>query len=356
MELNCDVPFYAGPLFLLLGCGALMMGALAWNIPLPTRFKSLFSRVVDTEPALDSASSGQWVWKLLGPLNGSVFAFVGFYMIWGTLHCRHISLGVPDVHGPLAFTWWGGIYLAVAIAVGIGIYNARAYQNSFARALLVLGSFGFGLAGGEAAGFHVGVHAAQWEVIAFACWALIGISYWIEVLTQKRRKAKENAGSDPWSLQAQGPNWAIHEYQGPEQRTRREDGLGVCEHCNSRFSYYLVHSGFNDSSYAYCDSCGCTAILDDYAPRPSGVPFERFKRITTGVEPYLERCECGGRFTAAGEPRCSKCNTTLSAIAATIWIEHNAPGTSQGWHWQRTWDDLYCIVIEGHVISNPWRH
>ncbi len=180
--------------------------------------------------------------------------------------------------------------------------------------------------------------------------------HWIEVLTQKRRKVKENAESDLWSLQAQGANWALHKYEGPEQRIRREDGLGVCEHCNSRFSYYLVHSGFNDSSYAYCDSCGCTAILDDYAPRPNGAPFVRFKRITSGVEPYLEPCGCGGRFTAAGEPRCPKCKTTLSAIVATSWIEHNAPGTSKGWRWQRTWDDLYCIVIEGQVISNPWRH
>src|SRR5213080_4839621 len=41
----------------------------------------------------------------------------------------------------------------------------------------------------------------------------------------------------------------------------RRDGQGTCEHCSSAFDYHLVHNGFNGSSYAYCESCGRTALL-----------------------------------------------------------------------------------------------
>ena len=41
----------------------------------------------------------------------------------------------------------------------------------------------------------------------------------------------------------------------------RELSVGECEHCHGQFGYYLIHSGFNDSNYAYCDFCGKTAVL-----------------------------------------------------------------------------------------------
>ena len=42
----------------------------------------------------------------------------------------------------------------------------------------------------------------------------------------------------------------------------RVDGYGTCESCESSFPYYLIHNGFNDSTYAYCDHCGRLAILN----------------------------------------------------------------------------------------------
>jgi len=136
--------------------------------------------------------------------------------------------------------------------------------------------------------------------------------------------------------------------------TQRIEGYGTCEHCGAQFPYYMIHNGFNDSAYAYCDRDGTTALLDVYALRPADVRFEPFMRITKDIEPFLRPCNCGGRFTASASPRCPKCRHELSATDAAAWIERNAKGTDVGWRWQRNWDALYCIVIGGHSAANPW--
>ena len=47
----------------------------------------------------------------------------------------------------------------------------------------------------------------------------------------------------------------------------RRDGTGTCESCGHSFDYMLIHNGFNDSAFAYCDSCGMTALFDRGVPR-----------------------------------------------------------------------------------------
>jgi hypothetical protein len=69
-----------------------------------------------------------------------------------------------------------------------------------------------------------------------------------------------------------------------------------CDACDKTFPYRLIHSGFNDSAYAYCDRCGMTALLSRYGPVPSGVPVRWHGSITIETEPYLQPCGCGGRF------------------------------------------------------------
>jgi hypothetical protein len=39
-----------------------------------------------------------------------------------------------------------------------------------------------------------------------------------------------------------------------------------------------------------------------------------------------------------------------------VWIEAGAPRTAGGWRWQRNWQGLYAITIEGRVVRNPWRN
>jgi len=39
-------------------------------------------------------------------------------------------------------------------------------------------------------------------------------------------------------------------------------------------------------------------------------------------------------------------------MTAVSWIEKEAQGAKKGWRWQKSWDGLYCIVIERRVTHN----
>jgi hypothetical protein len=81
---------------------------------------------------------------------------------------------------------------------------------------------------------------------------------------------------------------------------------GVCEHCMEKFGIEIFHNGFGDSSYAYCDSCGKTAILSGWSKEwPKGVKCTQAE-IAPEMEPHLKPCQCGGTFTKGSYPRCPK--------------------------------------------------
>jgi hypothetical protein len=134
----------------------------------------------------------------------------------------------------------------------------------------------------------------------------------------------------------------------------RKHDIGDCEHCKKQFGYYLIHNGFNDSSYGYCDTCGMTALLDGWKA-PKHVRLTLHQSITPEVEPSLAQCTCGGTFRAGGSPRCPHCNEPLSAIRAAEYIESQVDGTKKGWRWQRSWTSLYCIIIEDNVAHDVWK-
>jgi len=96
-------------------------------------------------------------------------------------------------------------------------------------------------------------------------------------------------------------------------------------------------------------------MFDRWSPIPEGVLLRCHQGIEQSIEPYLDSCECGGRFRANASPRCPHCNNNLSAAAATTWIEANAPGTAGGWRWDQCWTGLYCIIIEGRERRDPWK-
>jgi hypothetical protein len=82
---------------------------------------------------------------------------------------------------------------------------------------------------------------------------------------------------------------------------------GVCEHCMEKFGIEIFHNGFGDSSYAYCDRCGKTAILSGWSKEwPKGVKCTQAE-IAPEMESHLKPCECGGTFTKGNYPRCPKC-------------------------------------------------
>jgi hypothetical protein len=144
----------------------------------------------------------------------------------------------------------------------------------------------------------------------------------------------------------------------------REDFvIGKCDKCGVEFRYYLVHNGFNESSYAYCDTCGKVCVLWVSPPhipehyrkyfRKTFVPMGR--NITKEMESFIEKCPCGGNFKHDASPRCPTCNGQLSAEAAREYIERNALGTKAGWKWQGNWDDIDAIVIENNIIQDSWK-
>lgn len=136
----------------------------------------------------------------------------------------------------------------------------------------------------------------------------------------------------------------------------REQNVGTCECCHQHFAYYLCHCGFGDCVYAYCDSCGKTAILSMWDKRWPNLPDCPVQQeICIAMESHLQPCECGGSFRRGSSPRCPFCSQPLSAAAAASYIEGNAPGTGKGWRWQRNWSGLYCIVIAGNRVDDNFR-
>jgi hypothetical protein len=139
-------------------------------------------------------------------------------------------------------------------------------------------------------------------------------------------------------------------------RTRR-DGTGSCDRCSGSFEYMIIHNGFNDTAYAYCDQCGMTTFVGGMSDsnKPPDAPLRIHEPILIETEPWLLPCECGGRFRREAAPRCPSCNDRLSAESATEYIEKNAAGAKKGWRWQRSWSGMYCIVVNGRMTENNWR-
>ena len=136
----------------------------------------------------------------------------------------------------------------------------------------------------------------------------------------------------------------------------RVDGNGTCEHCSAEFPYHLIHNGFNESAYAYCDSCGRTACLSGWcAEIPEGGRWGEHGLLPEAAVALLAACACGGHFTRDASPRCPVCVRALSPDAARSWIEAHAVGSSGGWRWQGSWSGLYSIVIADRVLTDNWR-
>jgi hypothetical protein len=128
---------------------------------------------------------------------------------------------------------------------------------------------------------------------------------------------------------------------------------GSCESCRAVFPYRLIHNGFNDSSFAYCDRCGMLTLLSHYtAPRDLKLDFGP---ASAEMEDRLEPCACGGKFKANASPRCPECATELSPVRAAEWIERDAPGSAGGWRWARSWQGIYALWISGKLVSDNWQ-
>src|ERR1700756_1562737 len=109
---------------------------------------------------------------------------------------------------------------------------------------------------------------------------------------------------------------------------------GVCEACHQSFNYSLVHNGFGDTAYAYCDKCGRTAFVSGWSKDiPVAAKLKLHGRVNPEAEAFLAPGACGGVFRAGAPPRCPGGRTPLPAGLAAVYLEANAPGTAKGWRW-----------------------
>ncbi len=132
---------------------------------------------------------------------------------------------------------------------------------------------------------------------------------------------------------------------------------GDCEHCSRNYRYSLWHSGFGESAYAYCDTCGMLATCSYRRFFPATMPpsSSNYQVIDEAWEPLLASCPCGGSFRANASPRCPHCNQPLSAEHATAHIEKNSRVIGKGWRWQRNWTGIYCMAVEDPVRPGTLR-
>jgi hypothetical protein len=132
------------------------------------------------------------------------------------------------------------------------------------------------------------------------------------------------------------------------------DPTGWCQQCGGTFQYRLVHNGFSNTAYAYCDHCSFTVLLSEWSEAARRVPFRSQGRISPDLECLLKQCPCGGRFLASSDPKCPNCARPLSPVDATSYIEKNAPGTAKGWRWDQSWSGVYSIVLNDQILEDWW--
>lgn len=93
---------------------------------------------------------------------------------------------------------------------------------------------------------------------------------------------------------------------------------GVCESCCQSFNYSLMHNGFGDTAYAYCDKCGRPAFVGGWSKDiPVTAKLKLHGPVNPEAEALLAPCSCGGVFRAGATPRCPHCRNPLSAELAT---------------------------------------
>jgi hypothetical protein len=90
----------------------------------------------------------------------------------------------------------------------------------------------------------------------------------------------------------------------------------LCPSCRRTFRYQKVHSGFNNTGYAYCDSVGALLVWDTFDPQYTSLvgeqhPWTLDRRDQGRVESALQPCPCGGHFGMGNPPLCPRCGNGI---------------------------------------------
>jgi hypothetical protein len=92
-----------------------------------------------------------------------------------------------------------------------------------------------------------------------------------------------------------------------------------CPHCRADLRFERVHTGFNNTGYAYCGVDGALLVWDTFDPHYVAVvgdqhPWTLDRKGRASVEAKLAPCPCGGRFGMANPPRCPRCAESTSDL------------------------------------------
>jgi len=96
----------------------------------------------------------------------------------------------------------------------------------------------------------------------------------------------------------------------------------TCPNCKAKITRDhpdVIHAGFDDSGFLYCDKSGDLLFWSAFDPT--------YKKIVDGVLPWtlsdeqkkkvesaLKECDCGGKFLFSAPPRCPNCNSPVPKI------------------------------------------
>lgn len=132
--------------------------------------------------------------------------------------------------------------------------------------------------------------------------------------------------------------------------------LGWCDKCRIEFNFSAIHNGFNETTYAYCDTCGKTCFLEEYfkeIPEKCKWFFDtaqRYEKISERLEPYLEKCSCGGNFRRNAVPRCPQCRQKLDPLEVNKHVK-----SDEKYKWQNDWTGIYAMIIKDNKVYNNWK-
>jgi hypothetical protein len=95
-----------------------------------------------------------------------------------------------------------------------------------------------------------------------------------------------------------------------------------CPNCHQKInSEYpdIIHSGFNDSGFLYCDKTGDLLTWSSFDKKYIELigqtqPWQLSTKQKAIIESSLKACDCGGRFLFSATPRCPNCNSPIPGI------------------------------------------
>lgn len=131
--------------------------------------------------------------------------------------------------------------------------------------------------------------------------------------------------------------------------------IGSCENCNQRFSYALIHNGFNDSAYAYCDTCGCVASSLLGREPPTASRFASTARLPRTSSGTLIDVAAGVSFELKHRRDARIADTHSRLMSPPDILRRMRQGPRKDGAGNVNWQGLYCIIVEGRSIKAPWK-